>query len=100
MITEGADRGRLVSGLAAAARERRGELLALAERIADTEQVQLVRAPTAGSVLIELDSPIGTAVVGEALVTTARTRVGDRYPHPRSSPARRGSSATWRLPGR
>lgn len=69
----------IARGLAAAARTHRADLLALGEHIAETRKVGVAAAPAPQSVLIELDGPIGTAGLGEAIVTTTTVTV-DGHP--------------------
>lgn len=68
----------LACGLAAAARTHRGDLLALGEHVARTRAVDVDAAPAAQSVLMELATPIGTAGLGEAIVTTTTVTVDGR----------------------
>jgi phosphonate C-P lyase system protein PhnG len=62
-------------GLAAAARVRRDELVALADDVAASLAVEVVEAPAAASVMLELSSRTGTFCLTEVVVTTARVRV-------------------------
>jgi alpha-D-ribose 1-methylphosphonate 5-triphosphate synthase subunit PhnG len=71
------ERENLSEGLAAAARVRRQELLDLAERVATTRRVVVTSAPAAGSVLVDLDSPVGAFCFTEVVVTTGRVEVED-----------------------
>ncbi len=68
-------KGTLSEGLAAAARVRRSELVALADDIAQRSDVDVVEVPTPGSVMVELDSSVGSFCFTEVVVTTARVRV-------------------------
>lgn len=62
-------------GLAAAARVLREELVAGAERVAGQGAVDVVKAPAAGSVMLQLASPAGDFNLTEVAVTTAEVRV-------------------------
>lgn len=64
-----------VEGLAAAARCRRPQLLALGARIAADTEVRVLEHPAPRSVMLELDGPVGAFCLGEAVVTTARAVV-------------------------
>lgn len=66
--------GGLSEGLAAAARVRRDELVALAEDVAAGAAVEIVDPPAAGTVMLELDSSVGAFCFTEVVVTTARVR--------------------------
>ena len=68
-------RGQFSEGLAAAARVRRNELLALADDLALQNDVSVIDAPAPGSVMLELDSSVGAFCFTEVVVTTARVRV-------------------------
>lgn len=68
-------KGYLSEGLAAAARVRRAELIALAEEIAQQGGVEVSQAPAAGTIMVELDSSVGAFCFTEVVVTTARVRV-------------------------
>jgi alpha-D-ribose 1-methylphosphonate 5-triphosphate synthase subunit PhnG len=68
-------REELSEGLAAAARVRRDELLDLAECVATSRQVTVTQRPAAGSVMLELEGPVGAFCFTEAVVTTARVEV-------------------------
>lgn len=70
--------GRLSEGLAAAARVRRAELIALADDVAEHAPVEVLDAPAAGSIMLELESSVGSFCFAEVVVTTARVRVDDR----------------------
>jgi alpha-D-ribose 1-methylphosphonate 5-triphosphate synthase subunit PhnG len=70
-------RGVRSEGLAAAARVRRPDLLALAEEVALAAAVDLVDPPAAASVMLELESSVGTFCLTEVVVTTARVRAGE-----------------------
>jgi len=69
----------LSAGLAAAARVKRSELLDVAERIARGEQVSIVEAPAARSVMLELGTAVGSFCFTEVVVTTASVRVGRSF---------------------
>lgn len=62
-------------GLAAAARVLRGELVERAEGIAAGQPCRVVEAPAPGSVMVELESPVGSFCFTEVVVTTARVEV-------------------------
>jgi alpha-D-ribose 1-methylphosphonate 5-triphosphate synthase subunit PhnG len=62
-------------GLAAAARVRRDEVLREAEAVLGRARVEVVRPPAAGSVMLELDSPVGSFCLTEVVVTSAEVRV-------------------------
>lgn len=62
-------------GLAAAARVLRGELVEQAEGIAAGRHCQVVEPPAPGSVMVELESPVGSFCLTEVVVTTARVEV-------------------------
>lgn len=62
-------------GLAAAARVLRGELVEQAEGIAAGRSCQVVEPPAPGSVMVELESPVGSFCLTEVVVTTARVEV-------------------------
>ena len=66
--------GRRSEGLAAAARVRRDELLAIAEHLAANAMVAVLDAPAAGTTMLELASRVGTFCFTEVVVTTARVR--------------------------
>jgi alpha-D-ribose 1-methylphosphonate 5-triphosphate synthase subunit PhnG len=66
------------AGLAAAARGQRAELVALAEVVASRSRVEVVEAPAAGSVMVELDTPAGSFCLTEVVVTTCAVRVDGR----------------------
>ena len=66
------------SGLAAAARCRRSQLLKLAETVAEREPIRLVDPPEAQTVMLEIQSPIGEFCAVEVVVTTARIDLGQR----------------------
>jgi len=66
----------LSSGLAAAARVKRNDLLDLAERIAASQPVAVLEPPLARSVMLELGTTIGAFCFTEVVVTTASVRVG------------------------
>ncbi len=66
------------AGLAAAARGQRAELVALAEVVASRSRVEVVEAPAAGSIMVELDTPAGSFCLTEVVVTTCTVRVNDR----------------------
>lgn len=62
-------------GLAAAARVLRGELVEQAEGLAARRRCRVVDAPAAGSVMIEMESPVGAFCLTEVVVTTAKVEV-------------------------
>jgi alpha-D-ribose 1-methylphosphonate 5-triphosphate synthase subunit PhnG len=62
-------------GLAAAARVLREEMVAKAELIAAAGPVEVVVAPAAGSVTLQVASPVGAFNLTEVAVTTAEARV-------------------------
>lgn len=62
-------------GLAAAARSLRGELIEHAAGIAGGCRCRVVEPPTPGSVMVELESPVGSFCLTEVVVTTARVEV-------------------------
>lgn len=70
--------GRLTEGLAAAARVRRDDLLDLAEQLASSQAVAVVEPPRGGTVMVELESPVGPFCFTEAVVTTALVTVDER----------------------
>jgi phosphonate C-P lyase system protein PhnG len=65
-------------GLAAAARALRPELLDAAELIVQGGQVEVTEPPKAGSVMVELASPVGDFCFTEVVVTTAGVRLAGR----------------------
>jgi alpha-D-ribose 1-methylphosphonate 5-triphosphate synthase subunit PhnG len=69
---------RRAEGLAAAARTLRAELLEHAETQARARAVDVLRSPAPGSVMLELDSPVGRFCFTEVVVTSAEVRVEDR----------------------
>jgi alpha-D-ribose 1-methylphosphonate 5-triphosphate synthase subunit PhnG len=69
---------RRAEGLAAAARVRRGELLAAAERVAAVGGVTVVERPAPGTVMLELATAVGETCLSEVVVTTAAVTVADR----------------------
>ena len=69
---------RLAVGLAAAARCRREELLALGERLAAAGDVELLVAPRPETVMAELEGPLGAFCLGEVIVTTCTLRAQHR----------------------
>ena len=71
-------RAELSEGLAAAARIRRNELVALAEEIAQDGGVEVIARPAAGSVMVELESSVGAFCLTEVVVTTASVRIAER----------------------
>ena len=68
-------RAELSEGLAAAARVRRSELIALADDVAERNDVDILEGPTPGSVMMELQASVGTFCLSEVVVTTARIRI-------------------------
>lgn len=66
---------RRAEGLAAAARVLRPEMEAMAEAVAAGRSVEVVRAPAAGSLMLQLASPVGDFNLTEVAVTTAEVRV-------------------------
>lgn len=66
---------RRAQGLAAAARVQRERLLDLGEKIAAGTPVTLVEPPTARSVMLEVQSAVGAACLGEVVVTTCSVTV-------------------------
>lgn len=64
-----------MEGLAAAARVLRSEMVAIAERIAGSGAVDVVAAPAAGSIMLQLTSPVGDFNLTEVAITTAEVRV-------------------------
>lgn len=67
---------KLSEGLAAAARVRREELLDFAEGIASSTSVAVTRGPSAASVMLELEVPVGSFCFTEVVVTIAEVEVG------------------------
>ena len=68
-------RAEFSQGLAAAARVRRNELIALADDLASRNAVDLLEAPAPSTVMMELESSVGPFCLTEVVVTTARVRV-------------------------
>ncbi len=68
-------RGQLSEGLAAAARLRRDELVALADDVAQRHDVDVLEGPAAASVMLEIESSIGAFCLTEVVVTTVRVNV-------------------------
>ncbi|MBO0715444.1 MAG: phosphonate C-P lyase system protein PhnG [Acidimicrobiales bacterium] len=66
---------KLSEGLAAAARVRREELLDLAEGVASSTSVAVTRGPSAASVMLELEAPVGSFCFTEVVVTIAEVKV-------------------------
>ena len=66
------------AGLAAAVRAERAAVVALAELVATRSRVDVVEAPAAGSVMVELETPAGSFSLTEVVVTTCAVRVDDR----------------------
>lgn len=62
-------------GLAAASRARRPDLLELAEDIAASCHVEVLEAPTAATLMVQLQSAVGEHCLGEVVVTYASVRV-------------------------
>ncbi|GEM_PF-3478668 len=69
---------RRAEGLAAASRTRRTELVALAEEIARRSEIEIVEAPSAATLMVELESPAGRFCFTEVVVTYATARVNGR----------------------
>ncbi|HKF76682.1 MAG TPA: hypothetical protein VKF59_11115 [Candidatus Dormibacteraeota bacterium] len=67
----------LLEGLAAAARVRRERLLDLAEAVA-AAGAEVVEPPRAGTVMVRLESRVGTFCLTEVVVTTATAVVSGR----------------------
>lgn len=65
------------AGLAAAARVNRLELIAAAELVAARSAVRVVSAPAAGSVMVQLETPVGTFCLTEAIVTSCEVEVAE-----------------------
>jgi alpha-D-ribose 1-methylphosphonate 5-triphosphate synthase subunit PhnG len=65
------------TGLAAAARCRRRQLLSLAESMAGRERIRLLDPPEAQTVMLEIQSPVGEFCAVEVVVTTARIALGE-----------------------
>lgn len=65
-------------GLAAAVRVRRQEVLSEAEAVLLRSRIEVVRPPAAGSVMLEVDSPVGSFCLTEVVVTTAEVLVDGR----------------------
>ena len=65
-------------GLAAAARVQRDALLALGNALADQHLIEVLNAPAAGSLVVELATEVGGFCLTEAIVTTASVRVDGR----------------------
>jgi alpha-D-ribose 1-methylphosphonate 5-triphosphate synthase subunit PhnG len=68
-------RGAFSEGLAAAARVRRDELIALADDIARRHDVDVIEVPAPASMMLELESNVGSFCLTEVVVTTARVRI-------------------------
>ncbi|MBO0730107.1 MAG: phosphonate C-P lyase system protein PhnG, partial [Acidimicrobiaceae bacterium] len=68
-------RERRAEGLAAAARCRREQLLALAEPLAATGSTEVVSPPAAQSVMVEVATAVGECCLAEVVVTTASVLV-------------------------
>ena len=62
-------------GLAAAVRTHRSEVMDAAEEVASRDGVDVVTPPSAGSVMLELASPVGDFCFTEVVVTTVEVRV-------------------------
>ncbi|HEX4211698.1 MAG TPA: phosphonate C-P lyase system protein PhnG [Candidatus Dormibacteraeota bacterium] len=62
-------------GLAAAVRVHRDEVLQEAVAVVRRSRVEVIRPPAAGSVMLELDSPVGSFCLTEVVVTSAEVRV-------------------------
>ena len=69
-------RGQITEGLAAAARVRRDELVALADDLAQRHDVDVLEGPAPSSVMLEIESGVGAFCLTEVVVTTARVNVG------------------------
>lgn len=66
-------------GLAAAARVLRADLIFAAETIAAHNHVEIVEAPAAGSIMVELETPVGSFCLTEVVVTRCAVRVEQRH---------------------
>jgi alpha-D-ribose 1-methylphosphonate 5-triphosphate synthase subunit PhnG len=66
-------------GLAAAARVLRADLISAAETIAARNHVEVVEAPAPGSVMVELETPVGSFCLTEVVVTRCAVRVADNH---------------------
>lgn len=64
-------------GLAAAARVRRSELIALADAVAAGPSVSVTTPPAAATVMVEVDTRVGAFCLAELVITTAAVRVAD-----------------------
>jgi len=69
---------RRAEGLAAAARVARSELIAAAEGLVSRGHVEVVEAPAAGSLMVELETPAGSFCLTEVVVTTCTIRLDGR----------------------
>ncbi|HEX6488241.1 MAG TPA: phosphonate C-P lyase system protein PhnG [Candidatus Dormibacteraeota bacterium] len=65
-------------GYAAAARVRREQLLDLAEDVAAREEVALIHAPAAATVMLEVEGPVGAFCLTEVVITTVSVDVAGR----------------------
>jgi alpha-D-ribose 1-methylphosphonate 5-triphosphate synthase subunit PhnG len=65
-------------GLAAAARVLRADLISAAETVAARNRVEIVEAPAPGSVMVELETPVGSFCLTEVVVTRCAVRVAGR----------------------
>lgn len=69
---------RRAEGLAAASRVRRDELVTLAEDIVRERWVEVVEAPTAATLMVQINGTVGEFCLGEVVVTYAAARVEGR----------------------
>jgi alpha-D-ribose 1-methylphosphonate 5-triphosphate synthase subunit PhnG len=66
------------AGLAAAARVRRAELIALGDEIAaGAVAIDVIDAPAAGAIVVEVESGAGAFCFTEVVVTTATVALGE-----------------------